>query len=123
MNDESRKPHPLAVGFYFVVLMAAFSVMGWRTSLMLEKNGQEPIGADRAAERRQALEELRTAAAEALNEYGWVDQAKGIVRLKIERAMELTVQEWQEPEAGKALLNQRLEEASKPADPADNPYL
>jgi hypothetical protein len=37
--------------------------------------------------------------------------------------MELTVQEWQEPEAGKALLNQRLEEASKPADPADNPYL
>jgi hypothetical protein len=123
MNDESRKPHPLAVGFYFVVLMMAFSVMGWRTSLMIEKNGPEPIGADRAAERRQALEELRTATAEALNEYGWVDQAKGIVRLKIERAMELTVQEWQEPEAGKALLNQRLEEASKPADPADNPYL
>jgi hypothetical protein len=123
MNDEPRKPHPLAVGFYFVVLMAVFSVVGWRTSLMLERDGAEPIGADRAAERRQALEELRAAEAEALNEYGWVDQDKGIVRLKIERAMELTVREWQEPEQVKALLKQRLEEASKPADPADNPYL
>ena len=39
------------------------------------------------------LADLHAREAELLYSYGWVDQEKGIVRIPIERAMELTVQE------------------------------
>ena len=39
------------------------------------------------------LGDLRAREAELFYSYGWVDQEKGIVRIPIERAMELTVQE------------------------------
>jgi hypothetical protein len=44
----------------------------------------------------QTSEELRRLDAvqlEELNSYGWVDQQNGVVRIPIQRAMELTVQE------------------------------
>jgi hypothetical protein len=37
---------------------------------------------------------LREQQAKQLNSYGWVDQKAGIVRLPIERAMELTVEKY-----------------------------
>ncbi len=44
-------------------------------------------------QRKTNLRELRAKEAEA-NHYGWVDQKAGVVRLPIERAMELTVQKY-----------------------------
>jgi hypothetical protein len=44
--------------------------------------------------RRSTLAELREQQAKQLNSYGWVDQKAGIVRLPIERAMELTVEKY-----------------------------
>lgn len=44
--------------------------------------------------RRQALKELRSEEATQASTYGWVDKDKGVVRLPIERAMELTVQRY-----------------------------
>jgi hypothetical protein len=43
--------------------------------------------------RKAALAELRANEQKRVGSYGWVDQAKGVVQLPIERAMELTVQE------------------------------
>lgn len=37
---------------------------------------------------------LRTQEAERLNEYRWVNQAQGVVRVPVERATELTLAEW-----------------------------
>jgi hypothetical protein len=37
----------------------------------------------------QDLERLRQAENDALNNYGWVDRSRGIVRVPIDRAMEL----------------------------------
>jgi hypothetical protein len=46
-----------------------------------------------AASRRTTLNELREQQAQQVSSYGWVDQQAGVVRLPIERAMELVVQD------------------------------
>ena len=45
------------------------------------------------AERKAALAELRGKEQTAATTYGWVDKDKGVVRLPLERAVELTIQE------------------------------
>lgn len=74
----------------------------------------EPLGQKRAKERADASRDLNAANVEALKTYGWVDQAKGIVRLPVDRAMELTIQQWKAPEAGRSNLLSRVLEATKP---------
>lgn len=47
-----------------------------------------------AEARRRALQELRENEAKQASSYGWVDQSAGVVRLPLERAMELTVKQY-----------------------------
>lgn len=47
-----------------------------------------------AAMRRDALAQVKTEQTEKLNGYGWVDQKSGVIRLPIERAMELTAEKY-----------------------------
>jgi hypothetical protein len=85
----------------------------------------EPIAAARAKERRQFLLEQKAAEAKALTEYAWQDRAKEIVRLPIPRAIELTLQEWQNPVAARTNLIARVEKATAvppPPPAAPNPY-
>jgi len=86
--------------------------------LMRHYTQTAPLGADRAAERIKNLKEMRAANAEALNNYAWQDQAKGLVRLPVTRAMELTLQEWQNPAAARSNLIARMEKATAPAPKA-----
>ena len=58
--------------------------------------------------------DFKAANHEALENYGWQDPAKGLVRLKIERAMELTVQQWKNPQEARANLISRVEKATAP---------
>jgi hypothetical protein len=46
-----------------------------------------------AAKRRETLKQLHEAEAKQAVGYGWVDQKAGVVRLPIERAMELTARD------------------------------
>jgi hypothetical protein len=46
-----------------------------------------------AANRRQTLKQLRETEAKQDSSYGWIDQKAGVVRLPIERAMELTAKD------------------------------
>jgi hypothetical protein len=50
-------------------------------------------GVKTPAERKAALAELRGKEQTAATTYGWVDKDKGVVRLPLERAVELTIQE------------------------------
>jgi hypothetical protein len=50
-------------------------------------------GVKTPAQRKAALAELRGKEQSAATTYGWVDKDKGIVRLPLERAIELTIQE------------------------------
>jgi len=83
------------------------------------------IDADRAAERYKDLAEIRAAETAALNNAGWVDQQRGIVRLPIEEAIRLAAQEWKNPAQARADLIARQEKASAPAPVAPakpNPF-
>ena len=46
-----------------------------------------------SANRRETLTQLRETATKQSSSYGWIDQKAGVVRLPIERAMELTAKD------------------------------
>lgn len=58
-----------------------------------QKPAPLPEGSKTPEERLAALAELRAKEKTGATSYGWVDQSKGIVRLPLDRAVELTVQE------------------------------
>lgn len=76
------------------------------------------IDADRGAAIASALFEIRTNETALLNNVGWVDQQRGIVRLPIDDAMKIAAQEWQNPAQARADLISRQEKASAPAPAA-----
>jgi uncharacterized protein (DUF58 family) len=80
---------PLSVWFGIVLLFAFFGV------IVLAIIGPSPRTSDyeetRAKKRVENLKTLREEAGKALTTYGWVDKNKGVARIPIERAMELTV--------------------------------
>lgn len=92
-----------------------FAALVWTTR---EYTTPAPLGAARAAERAKALAELRAANAEALETVGWVDPAKGTVRLPITEAMKIAEQAWKDPAKARADLIAREEKASAPAPKA-----
>jgi hypothetical protein len=79
-----------------------------------------PLGQDRVAVRKRALADLRAAEVSELENYGWLDQPKGVVRLPIAEAMQLTLRDWQNPAAARSNLIARVEKATAapPAAPA-----
>jgi len=95
-----------------VVILGTLLIAAGLVWAMIHYTAPAPLTEDRAALRRKNLAELRALNAEALANYGWVDQAKGIVRLPIEQAMKVTVAEWQNPAAGRANLIAREEKAT-----------
>jgi nucleotide-binding universal stress UspA family protein len=81
-----------------------------------------PVDEGRAAVRAKALAELRAADAEALGTVGWVDQAKGVVRLPIAEAIKLVEREWQNPAQARSNLIARVEKATAlPPKPPEKP--
>src|SRR5881394_3085122 len=80
---------PLSAWFGIVLLFALFGV------IVLAIIGPSPRSSDyeetRAKKRVENLKTLREEADKALTTYAWVDKNKGVARIPIERAMELTV--------------------------------
>src|SRR5438876_1341894 len=86
---QSRAPFSTWLGV--VLLFALFGV------IVLAVIGPAPRGDDYEQKRAKAREEkLKTAReedAKALTSYGWIDKNKGVARIPVARAMELTVAE------------------------------
>src|SRR5215216_7900347 len=97
---------------YLVGILGAFLIVGILIWAMQRYTRPEPLGADRAAVRTKALAELRGAEAQALETTGWIDQGKGLVRLRIEDAMKLVERQWQNPAAARSNLIARVEKAT-----------
>jgi len=91
-----------------VVVCLIFAALVWKTR---QYTTPAPLGAERSAERAKALAELHAAETDALNNVGWVDQGKGIVRLPIADAVLLAEKQWQNPAQARATLNDRVEKA------------
>ncbi len=80
---------PWSAWFGIVLLFALFGV------IVLAVIGPMPRGSDyeetRAKKRVENLKTLREEADKALTTYGWIDKNKGVARIPVGRAMELTV--------------------------------
>ena len=89
LRQVAHSRAPLSTWFGIVLLFALFGV------IVLAVIGPAPRGSDyeetRAKKRVDNLKTLREEAAKALTTYGWIDKNKGVARIPIERAMELTV--------------------------------
>jgi len=96
-----------AIGIFGTFLIVALLVLAMR-----HYTRPAPVGANRVEERYKFLQDQRAADAKALNEYDWIDKDKGIVRLPVQRAVELTLQEWQNPAAARSNLISRVEKAT-----------
>jgi hypothetical protein len=91
-----------------VIVCLIFAALVWKTR---QYTTPAPLGAERAAERAKALVELRASETDALTTVGWVDQAKGVVRLPIADALKLAEKQWQNPAQARVTLNDRVEKA------------
>lgn len=72
------------MGMFVLFLAAVFLLVLWNPRPLDED-------AERAVLRSKNLKELSEANEKRLNNYGWVDQAKGIVFIPIARAIELEI--------------------------------
>jgi len=119
MNNE-RTVWPVGVAFLIACLLFAVIVAALKYSTPVPA-----IDADRAAVRARALAEIRAAETLALNQPGWIDESRSLVRLPIEVALQITEREWQNPAAARSNLTARVEKATAPAPPAPakpNPF-
>jgi hypothetical protein len=105
---------------YLIGVLGSFLIIAALVWAMQRYTQPPPLGEDRAAVRKKALADLRAAEASELDSYGWVDQAKGVVRLPISEAMQLTLRGSQNPAAARTNLIARVEKAAAvpPAAPA-----
>ena len=73
----------------------------------------------------QELQQMRAAEEALLHSYGWVDQAAGIVRLPIDRAMTLLAERglpaWPESPAGQSPAERGTPAEAEPANPLPAP--
>jgi hypothetical protein len=104
-----------------VLLFALFGI------IVLAVIGPAPRGSTyeetRAKKRMENLKTVRDEAAKALTTYGWIDKNKGIARVPIERAMELTVAELaqQKPAPAGPIATPEPQAPAAPASPAPAP--
>ena len=119
MSDERTDVEPgQRVGVaYLAGIVGALLIVGALSWAMYNYMQPEPLGKNRAEERAKALTELQAADNDALHNVGWVDPTKGLVRLRIEDAMQMVERDWQNPAAARSNLIARVEKASPPPPP------
>jgi hypothetical protein len=110
MNSEPVRERTGLV--YSVAVLGAFLIVAALVWAMRHYTQPPPVE-DRPAVRAKALAELRAAEQEALTTTAWIDQAKGLVRLRVADAMQLVEREWgQNPAAARSNLIARVEKAT-----------
>jgi hypothetical protein len=113
MNQPERSP--LAVAINALALTGVLLVMAGLIWIMYHYTRPEPVDEAHIAERRKNLAELNAQSKDALENYAWIDQTKGLVQLPVARAMELAAKEWQNPVAARSNLLWRLGKATTPS--------
>jgi hypothetical protein len=110
----NQKTHTSASGaaIAFIAGSVIFAVLVVAMKLLVNVPA---IDADRGAVISKALFDMRTNEVASLNNIGWADKPRSIVRLPIETAIQMTERNWQNPAAARADLIAREEKASAPA--------
>lgn len=108
MNHQTaNRASGAALGVIIVSVIFAGVAVAIKLSLSVPA-----IDAARAAERTKALTEMHATEEKSLATTAWLDQARGIVRLPIDTALQLAAQQWQNPAAARAGLIARQEKAA-----------
>lgn len=108
MSSETKKPF----GIYLIGIVGAIAI-GYGTVRIATKQVAVPdIAAQRTAERLKFRQEVTDATTVTLTNAAVVDAQRGIYRLPINAAVELTIREWQNPAAARKTLLDRLETAT-----------
>ena len=121
LRHISRSRAPLSTWLGVVLLFALFGV------IVLAIIGPSPRRSDyeetRAKKRMENLKTSREDADKALNTYAWIDKNKGLVRIPIGRAMELTIAQLvqQKPAAAGPIATPASAEATAEAGVAIGP--
>ena len=119
MNGNApSKSAPLS---YLLAIVGSLLIVLFLVSTMKRYTTPAPLGAERAAERAAFLKEIKGQQNQLVEKYDWVDQGKGVVRLTVERAMELTIQEYENPDAARTKMVAAAEAkfAPPPEQPSD----
>jgi hypothetical protein len=119
MNTPSESRTHL--GIYFLAAVCAFLIVGGLAWLLYSRTQPAGLNQARIDERIKNLRDITATTTDALNNYGWQDQPKGLVRLPITNAMALVVREWKNPAAARSNLLARLDKANPPPPPPEPP--
>ncbi len=95
-----------------IVVLATLLLMAFLVRQMINYTRPAPVGAERAAARAKDNADIRAAAAQAIDSYGWADQGRGIARLPVSEAMKMTVQGYQKPADFRKDLLTRVDKAN-----------
>ncbi len=111
-----------SLGAWIVGIAGLFLILVVLAGLVRQRTAPPAIDEARKELRRRNLVEMRAANQAALETYALLDPTKGIVRLPIERAMQLTLELWRDPAAGRSNLLSRLATATAKPPEKPNPY-
>jgi hypothetical protein len=95
MSDTHASSGPFTFATTLLAVVGGFAIflLILTVAYLPKKPAPLPEGARTPEQRHIALAELRAKEANTTTTYGWVDQAKGQVRLPIADAVELTIKE------------------------------
>jgi hypothetical protein len=92
-TPQTPEQAPISFGAWLgVVLLFLFFGIFVLVLVVIAPHGNT-YEAKRAEAREKKLNDTRNAATQELNSYAWVDKGKGIARIPIDRAMELTLRD------------------------------
>ena len=117
MNKGACCADKATTAAYFVGILGSLLIVAGLVWVMRHYTTSVPADAVRVAERRKALIEVNHVGKDQLETYGYVDAAKGQVRLPIQQAMEMMRQEWRTPAAGRSNLLARVNQFNPPPPP------
>ena len=99
---------------YIIAGLGALLIVALLVVVMVDYTRPAPLTEDRASLRHKNLEDLRNANTEVLSNpnYVWQDQSKGVVRMPINQAMEMSLKLWQDKNSARSNLIARVEKAT-----------
>jgi hypothetical protein len=105
-----------------VAILGSFLLIAFLVRQMVKVAQPGPIGAARSTARATDNAAINAAGANALQNWGYVDQGKGVVRLPIEEAMKVTVHGYKDAGAFHSNMVARVEKATAaPPKPPEKP--
>ena len=105
-----------------VGIVGSFLVMAWMVWLMRSYTRPLPLAEIRATERMKIKHDFDQANNPIFSGYDWQDKSRGFIRIPVEQAKEIILQEWQDPVKGRTILTNRAAKEFAPVAEVKSVY-